>query len=54
MQRSPADGFSGLIFKRMTDIEKGFANNSDDRRFDNFRLASSNKGHPILTLSLIE
>jgi hypothetical protein len=38
MQRSPEDGFSGLIFKRMTDIEERFAGNGDDRRISDVQL----------------
>jgi len=36
--RSPEDGFSGLIFERMTDIEERFAGNGDDSRISDVQL----------------
>jgi hypothetical protein len=39
-QHSREDGFSGLIFERMTDIEVGFAGHSDDRRISDVQLLS--------------
>ncbi len=34
MQRGREDEFCGLIFKRMTDIEVGLADDGDKREFD--------------------